>query len=323
MRNDHARSEPTDLLSAAELHRRARPCSPDHRIDSAPEEPVLQGHLRFFRIGSEVSVHCVDATELCNKRSSGECPAGLSVNILLQGQVSFAVGAERYRCSAEVKPMGIALMLQEAEPFTRFLTAGMHVCKVNVSVSRQWLRERLGDAQAARVLQRNIRLWAAEPAQVQLARSLCALSEKSSTSTIAIEVMALQLIDAVVSAAENTAPSVAPVQLAQSADELRRMLEPYIQGECDLTGLADNLGMSVSTLQRRFKRLCGVTVMEYVRSQRLEQARRALLLQGMSLQQAAYIAGYDHPSNFVSAFKRVFGSTPAALVKAHRYPADD
>ncbi|UTF60083.1 helix-turn-helix transcriptional regulator [Gilvimarinus sp. DA14] len=321
MRNSHHGSAAAPRLSASELHRRVRPCSPDHSIDSAPDEPLLEGHLRFYRIGNDVSVHCVDATELSDSRSSGECPAGLSVNILLKGQVSFALGTKHYRCSAAPGPMGVVLALPKAEPFTRFLTAGAQVCKVNVSVSRQWLKERLGAAQTDRVLQGAVRLWSADAEQTRLARKLRALSETQESSTIAIEALALQLIGRVLRASEDTVQTLSPELSAHSDVQMRQLVAPYLEGQCDLAGIACSLGMSVSTLQRRFKQLCGVTVMEYVRSQRLERARRALLLKGMSLQQAAYLAGYDHPSNFVSAFKRAYGTTPAALVRAHREPS--
>ncbi|MDO3381819.1 helix-turn-helix transcriptional regulator [Gilvimarinus algae] len=317
MRNDQHTGVLPESVSAADLHRRVLPCSPDHRVEGAPEKPLLDGHLRFFRIGADVSVHCVDATELADSRSSGECPAGLSVNILLAGQVGFALGAEHYRCSAEAGPAGIALALRKAEPFTRFLSAGSRVRKVNVSVSRQWLSERLGDVEAGRVLQRSVRLWEADAGQVRLARRLLALSRAPACSVLAIEALAVELIGRILDASEAGQP-VSPDLPAHSGAELRQLLAPYLEGECDLAGLAHKLGMSVSTLQRRFKRLCGVTVMEYVRSQRLERARRAMLLHGMSVQEAAYLAGYDHPSNFVSAFKRAYGTTPAALIRTHR-----
>jgi AraC-like DNA-binding protein len=37
----------------------------------------------------------------------------------------------------------------------------------------------------------------------------------------------------------------------------------------------------------------------------------------MSITEAAYEAGYHHPSNFTSAFKKVFGVAPHEVVNSH------
>jgi AraC-like DNA-binding protein len=51
-------------------------------------------------------------------------------------------------------------------------------------------------------------------------------------------------------------------------------------------------------------------VFDYVRVRKLEQAREVLERDGVSVAQAAYIAGYASPANFATAFKRQFGTSP-------------
>ena len=74
--------------------------------------------------------------------------------------------------------------------------------------------------------------------------------------------------------------------------------------------IAAKIGVSVNTLQRLFHAGHGTTVFHYVRMRKLEQARLALENEGVSIAQAAYIAGYNSSANFSTAFKRRYGFTP-------------
>lgn len=44
------------------------------------------------------------------------------------------------------------------------------------------------------------------------------------------------------------------------------------------------------------------------------EAKEALEQNGISIGEAAYLAGYNHPSNFISAFRKPFGHTPGELL---------
>jgi AraC-like DNA-binding protein len=61
-----------------------------------------------------------------------------------------------------------------------------------------------------------------------------------------------------------------------------------------------------------------MTVNEYVRLRRLDMAKTALMVEGLSIGEEAYIAGYNHSSNFIAAFKRQFAMTPSELLRSHR-----
>ena len=85
-----------------------------------------------------------------------------------------------------------------------------------------------------------------------------------------------------------------------------------------LEEIANTIGLSISTLQRRFKKDYGTTVVDYIRQKRLEKARTAIAINGLSIGEAAYQAGYNHSSNFITAFKKRFNITPASLLKSHQ-----
>ncbi|MED5433037.1 MAG: helix-turn-helix transcriptional regulator, partial [Pseudomonadota bacterium] len=56
-----------------------------------------------------------------------------------------------------------------------------------------------------------------------------------------------------------------------------------------------------------------MTPAAYIRQRRLERAQDLLRRQQLSIGEAAYLAGYRHPSNFITAYKRAFGTTPGEL----------
>jgi AraC-like DNA-binding protein len=83
--------------------------------------------------------------------------------------------------------------------------------------------------------------------------------------------------------------------------------------EVRLVELAASHGMSVRSLCRHFRKTFGTTVLAYVSEKRMENARVTLEQKGFTIDQAAYIAGFAHTSNFSSAFQRRYGYRPSKL----------
>ena len=77
-----------------------------------------------------------------------------------------------------------------------------------------------------------------------------------------------------------------------------------------LEALAREAGMSVSTLCRHFKTAFNTTAIAYLADRRMEAARNALQQQGLTITQAAHLAGYSSPANFSTAFRRRYGFSP-------------
>nr|WP_264081281.1 helix-turn-helix transcriptional regulator [Pectobacterium versatile] len=84
-------------------------------------------------------------------------------------------------------------------------------------------------------------------------------------------------------------------------------------GEADdwsLDRIAKSSGINVTSLQKSFRQMTNMTVFEYQRGRKLEDARRALERNSVTVGQAASLAGYNSAANFATAFKRKFGMTP-------------
>ncbi|MBQ8509966.1 MAG: helix-turn-helix domain-containing protein [Clostridia bacterium] len=75
-------------------------------------------------------------------------------------------------------------------------------------------------------------------------------------------------------------------------------------------------GYSHSQLFRIVQRECGMTLNEWVRIQRLERARRDVIMTGQPFEVIAEAVGYQSFSHFNRIFKEKYGVTPAALRKS-------
>jgi len=92
--------------------------------------------------------------------------------------------------------------------------------------------------------------------------------------------------------------------------ELREWLDSGAAEGMSLSDIARHAGCNVHSLQAQFRAAFGSTVFDYLRSRRLQAARIALETQGISVSQAAFLAGYSSAANFATAFKRSFGISP-------------
>lgn len=86
-----------------------------------------------------------------------------------------------------------------------------------------------------------------------------------------------------------------------------------------MQSLARNVGTNETKLSQAFRVVFGMTVFEYVRNRRMEEARRLLRRCEMSVTEIAFEVGYEHSCNFSVAYKRHFGVTPKGERSASRH----
>ncbi|TWT10162.1 helix-turn-helix domain-containing protein [Reyranella sp. CPCC 100927] len=94
---------------------------------------------------------------------------------------------------------------------------------------------------------------------------------------------------------------------------VRERLMAAPEADYTLASLARDAGVSTSVLKDHFQRAFGQSVFECLRHLRLDRARQGLLDEGWTVAQAAYHAGYRHPTNFATAFRRRFGAAPNTI----------
>jgi AraC-like DNA-binding protein len=113
---------------------------------------------------------------------------------------------------------------------------------------------------------------------------------------------------------DDVEPQLAPVLLQAAKDLVNsRLADP----ELSAAMLAQELHVSVRTLQRAFT-AAGETVISYIRTRRLEEARLALIAHSgrPSVTELAAHWQFADSSHFIRTFKKQYGSTPTEYVRA-------
>src|SRR5699024_4629269 len=94
-------------------------------------------------------------------------------------------------------------------------------------------------------------------------------------------------------------------------------VELHLSHHVSTSELAERLGVSASTLARRFKAETGMTVTTHVARQRAERGARLLATTSQSVHDIALFVGYDDANYFVKVFRAAYGMTPTAYRAAH------
>ncbi|MEA5620086.1 AraC family transcriptional regulator [Cronbergia sp. UHCC 0137] len=125
-----------------------------------------------------------------------------------------------------------------------------------------------------------------------------------------IELMALQLAPFLEDHQVKQLPSRLKQETIAKIYHAKEILQARLENPPLLSELAQQIGVSESTLQRGFQMQFGTTVFGYLTNQRMEQAHELLQNRSFTVAEVANIVGYSHLGHFAAAFKRKFGITP-------------
>lgn len=300
-------------------------------VPSPPSRgPIFKGRLGFMTMPSGLSLHFTDGKELQSVSNSMTLPPRVSFLILLEGDLAFAFDGHPHRLQCQPGRALCAAMLNfEPLILARHLRSGAHLQKVHVSVEPSWLASRCPTLyaeleQGGLARQAVLPQWQASQPMVVAAQAVLKQAERDhELQQLTLEALALTLMTEGLKGLQKYCSGNATQNLRQDQVEaVRQFLERELfaehnhrhtpHGALGLSELARQYGMSVSTLQRHFRKSTGTTVREYWRRQRLECARQALISGGASIGEAAFLAGYRHSANFIAAYKRTFGQSPGA-----------
>lgn len=74
--------------------------------------------------------------------------------------------------------------------------------------------------------------------------------------------------------------------------------------------LAEDLGVSISSLNRHFRAVTAMSPVQYQKQLRLQKARIQLIATPHDVAAVGYTVGYDSPSQFSREYRRMFGAPP-------------
>jgi len=111
----------------------------------------------------------------------------------------------------------------------------------------------------------------------------------------------------------------APIKLSSyDIDRLHEAKEIILgdfESKISLLQLAKKVCINDFKLKKGFKHLFGTSVFDYQQRARMEKAKELLEAKVLSIEEIAFMMGYDHVSNFNTAFKKHFGFPPGYLRK--------
>lgn len=98
--------------------------------------------------------------------------------------------------------------------------------------------------------------------------------------------------------------------------QVETILKQYLQSKLpDTEAIARQVAMSASTLKRHFKATYSKNIYEYYLELKMEYARHLLTDKTLSVNEVAYMLGYEKASNFIDTFKKYQGFSPGSLKK--------
>lgn len=315
----------------ANMARRAGLSQDQIRFQS--DEDIVQGHFDLIRLACGVVVHTSDLIELASLDSAKEMEARLTFLIVFEGVLEVTLAGHLHRVGLEKgeRACCLALPLTAVQPMQRRIRRGRLIRKVTIALEQAWFEQqgvtydeylnKLG-CQPNQPLR-----WTPSAKIVELARSLLARADNRDPllQKLAVEQRGLALVSELLqdlqrgSADEPYVGSMA----AEVTDQRMRTVVAAIESRnarlSSLEELAAEVNISISALQRLSKKFYGTTVADYLRQRRLIEAKEALERDGITIGEAAYLAGYNHPSNFISAFRKTFGKTPGEMLRRARH----
>lgn len=113
---------------------------------------------------------------------------------------------------------------------------------------------------------------------------------------------------------QNFAPEISDSPIKSSIDY---MLDNYKRNELTIKEIAEKSFMSEVYFRKLFKARYGVSPQKYIMSLRIQNAVELISTGYYSLQEAAYMSGYDDYKYFSVVFKKIKGTVPSKYSYNH------
>ena len=128
-----------------------------------------------------------------------------------------------------------------------------------------------------------------------------------------MEARALECISLIMSRLTHTEPATSVSIRERQIEQIHAEMRKCTGKAPSLREISERYGISVKTLNSRFKKVYGNTISSYILDHRLNEAHRALQYTNIPTKVIAGQLGYSHVNNFISAFKKKFGYPPGSL----------
>ncbi len=105
-------------------------------------------------------------------------------------------------------------------------------------------------------------------------------------------------------------PAAQAIKRDQRIKDIIRYLSDNLATPATITSLARSAHLSDARFAQLFKQETGVSVMQFLESQRIARARELLVTTNLPIKQIARLTGFENPFHFSTRFKRLTNQTP-------------
>ncbi len=227
-------------------------------------------------------------------RTEGVIKPGLFVSVVLQGAGHGGPrrGAKRFSYGARMFAAGLAFPM--------------------ASIDRLGLQQEFLDLFSEEGTDEFVVALKAPPRILAMATEMLSPTLKGRAEELLLSAHAMEILARVISIAGQRARMVVSEDHKQRRlRAVRDTMDADLRRPWKISELARQAGISRRSFNTHFRRAFGMSASQYLRIRRLESARDALVHQGVSVNDAAYLAGYNNPANFATAFRRRFGHAPS------------
>jgi len=277
----------------------------------------IEGRCSFEQLDLALQIHTNDSLERQTAHEQFMVPPRLTVALILEGDLDAALDGH---------PLW---MNRQDARLDRWLRLGQRIRKIIVSLPMKQVSSLIDASQTNSLAEEQqpftFAQWQPSAQAIRYAEEILTINRTDTKGgKLAASIAALGLFQQALTQNDDTPMRVTSSQLStrdvNRARQIRQYVIENIEQSLSVDSLAEHANMSVSTLQRLFKNAYGLTVMEFVRTRRLELARLSLLEEGITVSEAAYQAGYSSVSNFSTAFQREFAYPPSTCIRKTSKP---
>lgn len=249
-------------------------------------------------------------------RTEGIVKAGLFVAIVLRGSGDGgpSQGAKRFRYAENTM---VVMALRRAVACDGQAPRGANMFAAGLafpeaSLERLGLREDFLDLFSESECDAFVVTLKAPPRMLAMATEMLSPTLKGPAEELLLSAHAMEILARVISiAGERADMEMAGDQQQQRLQAVRDAIDADLRRPWTILQLAREAGISRRAFNAHFRRAFGMSAPDYLRTRRLEVARDAIIHRGLSINEAASLAGYGNPANFATAFRRHFGHAPS------------
>lgn len=312
---------------------------------------LAEGKFLSYQYNDQIFVHGGRCVELVDSNIVSTAHSAILITILLEGKLTFGYDDLEFDLDANSGPQGVVVNLAKPANFRRSLIQGNKINKINILVKPQWVEPRLSDHCSSKSFLDSHKAFYNVKINADIIQLTNTLTSQATPTNfqdkLIVETLTQQLLAQTLSQmpiqccqqctsdndltntdssdqsialhnanlGENIDKASTPKAFDAKIEDIISYIEINLDQQLSLESIASKFSMSISNLQRRFKQSYNLTINGYIRYRRLDIARQHLERGLVSITEAAYEAGYQHPSNFTSAFKKTFGVPPHELAK--------